>query len=535
MLPTSRRRFLAGLSAGALSATLPAGASAFAAVSGFRQGVAEAAARDEVLAAFYRRRSFEGVWSGSEDREVARRNALLAAMVEAPTHGLGARRHDPQALVRTLQGAATPYDQGVAEVEVSRAFLRLARDLNAGMFVPAEVDAHIKREVLAADPLAVMTVFPEEEPSAFLRGLGPQTPEYARLLTEKLRLESVVARGGWGPTVAAEKLEPGQGGAAVVALRDRLIEMGWLRPTAAARYDEALGEAVQAFQAAHGLSDDGVAGAGTIEQVNVQAEDRLKQVLVALERERWNAAPRGARHVWVNLPDFSAAVVDDDAVTFRCRSVIGDTPETHQTPEFSDLMQFMVVNPSWFVPRSIVVNEYLPQMQRDRGAAGHLRITDSSGNEVSRGSINFDAYTAKSFPYSMNQAPGPRNALGVVKFMFPNPWNIYLHDTPSKDLFERESRAFSHGCIRLQQPREFAYHLLARQTADPQGEFQAKLDSGNETRVNLDQPIPVHLEYRTAFTNLRGGLQFRRDVYGRDGRIWAALEAEGVEAAPLQG
>jgi murein L,D-transpeptidase YcbB/YkuD len=166
---------------------------------------------------------------------------------------------------------------------------------------------------------------------------------------------------------------------------------------------------------------------------------------------------------------------------------------------------------------------------------GHLRITDSSGQVINRGAVNFGAYSASSFPFSMHQPPGPDNALGAVKFMFPNPWNIYLHDTPAKDLFGREVRAFSHGCIRLQQPREFAYHLLARQTRNPQGVFQEKLDSGDETRVNLAEPVPVHLEYRTAFTNVRGGLQFRRDIYGRDGRIWAKLEAEGVEAAPLQG
>jgi murein L,D-transpeptidase YcbB/YkuD len=311
--------------------------------------------------------------------------------------------------------------------------------------------------------------------------------------------------------------------------------MGWLRPTATARYDETVAEAVRRFQAAHGLQEDGVAGEGTVAEASVSAADRLRSVLVALERERWNAGPRGARHVWVNLTDFSATIVDDDVTTFRCRSVIGDPDEARQTPEFSDLMQFFVVNPSWFVPRSIIVGEYLPQLQRNRNAVGHILVTDSSGREVSRGSVNFGAYSARNFPFSMRQPPGPRNALGVVKFMFPNPWNIYLHDTPAKDLFDRETRAFSHGCIRLHKPQEFAHHLLARQTRDPVGAFQEKLDSGNETRVNLEEPIPVHLEYRTAFTNVRGGLQFRRDVYGRDGRIWAALEAEGVEAAPLQG
>ena len=533
MLPTSRRRFLAGLSAGALSALLPGtGASALTAVTGFRQGVAEAASRSEVLAAFYRGRGFDGIWAGSADREVARRNALLAAMVESPMHGLGPHRHDAEALVRSLQAARSPYEQGVAEVEMSAAFLSLSRDLNAGMLVPSEVSSHIKREVLAADPLTVLTVLPEEEPVAFLRGLAPATPEYARLLSEKLRLERLVANGGWGVEVPGGALEPGQGGASVVARRDRLIDMRWLQPTATATYDAAVADAVRRFQAAHGLSEDGVAGEGTLAEINVSPTDRLRSVLVALERERWNAAPRGSRHVWVNLTDFSAQIVDDDVPTFRTRAVIGAYEADRETPEFSDLMEFMVINPSWFVPRSIVVKEYLPQLQRNPNAAGHLRITDSSGRAIGRGSVNFNAYSARSFPFSMSQPPGDSNALGVVKFMFPNPWNIYLHDTPSKDLFNREVRAFSHGCIRLQQPRDFAYHLLARQSADPQGAFNEKLDSGAESRVNLERPIPVHLEYRTAFTNVRGGLQFRRDIYGRDAQIWSALEAEGVEAGP---
>lgn len=536
MIPTSRRRFLAGLSAGTLAAALPAGrASALSAVSGFRQGVAEAAARDAVLAAFYRRRGFSGIWSGGAEGEVARRNALLAAMAEAPLHGLGARRHDPAALVRTVQEAASPFQQGLAEVEMSRAFLRLARDLNAGMFVPAEVDPQIKREVLAADPLAVMTVFPEEEPVSFLRGLAPATPEYARLLSERMRLESVIAGGGWGAEVPVAALEPGRTGAAVVALRDRLIDMGWLSRTATASYDAAVADAVRRFQAAHGLLDDGVAGETTLEQVNASPTDRMRSVLVALERERWNAAPRGARHVWVNIPDFTAVLMDDDVPTFRTRAVVGAEEDGRQTPEFSDLMEFMVINPSWFVPRSIIVGEYLPQLQRNRNAAGHLRITDSSGRVIGRGDIDFNAYSASTFPFAMHQPPGDGNALGKVKFMFPNPWNIYLHDTPAKELFEREARAFSHGCVRLQKPREFAYHLLSRQTSDPEGFFRERLESEAETRVNLDHPIPVHLEYRTAFTNVRGGLQFRRDVYGRDGRIWAALEGEGVEAVALQG
>jgi murein L,D-transpeptidase YcbB/YkuD len=198
-------------------------------------------------------------------------------------------------------------------------------------------------------------------------------------------------------------------------------------------------------------------------------------------------------------------------------------------------MEFMVINPSWYVPRSIIVKEYLPMLQRNRNAAGNLEITDSSGRRINRAAVDFSAYNERNFPFSMREPPSQGNALGLVKFLFPNPYNIYLHDTPAKSLFGREVRAYSHGCIRLNDPMDFAYALLARQTSDPQGYFQQRLATGAESRVDLAEPVPVHIVYRTAFTNVTGSLQFRRDVYGRDARIWAALAREGVVVRAVQG
>ena len=188
----------------------------------------------------------------------------------------------------------------------------------------------------------------------------------------------------------------------------------------------------------------------------------------------------------------------------------------------------MVINPSWYVPRSIIVKEYLPALQRNRNAVSHIEITDSRGRVVNRGSVNFSQFTARTFPFAMRQPPSRGNALGQVKFMFPNRYNIYLHDTPAQSLFQREVRAFSHGCIRLDDPFDFAYALLAVQTADPEGFFQGHLRSGRETRVDLEQPVPVHLVYRTAFVQADGTVNYRRDIYGRDRAIWAALSRAGV-------
>ncbi len=532
----SRRALLSAMSAGALVSVLPATmAGAVAAVTGFRQGVAESAARDEALSAFYRARDFEGIWTGGTQADIERRNAFLSALTEAPGHAMPDGRHDPRAIIAMLQNARTPFEQGQAEVEMSRQFLRFARDMKSGMLVPHEVIYLNKREIVDHDRLDLITRFARAMPVAFLRDLPPRSPEYARLVREKFGLEGVLAQGGWGPVAVGSRYEPGANGDGVIGLRNRLITMGYLPPTATRVYDAAVEAAVERFQAAHGLTPDGVAGEGTMAEINVGVEGRLQSVIVAMERERWNNAPRGDRHIWVNQCDFSACIVDNDRVTFRTRAVIGAEAEDRQTPEFSDQMEFMVVNPSWYVPRSIVVNEYLPQLRNNPNAAGHLRITDSSGRVVNRSAINFSAYTARNFPYAMNQAPSPNNALGLVKFMFPNPYNIYLHDTPSKDLFNREVRAFSHGCIRLADPFDFAHALLVRQTNDPDGLFNSRLDTGAESRIDLDVPVPVHLEYRTAFTDVMGGVQFRRDIYGRDATIWNALAAEGVAVGAVQG
>ncbi len=514
---------------------MPAAQPAEAQVTAFRQAVAETAARDDDLAAFYRAREFAGIWTGADATSVARRNALLGAFIDAHAHGLPESRYDVDALMAQMQAARTPAAQGEMEVRLSQLFLQYARDVQTGILTPSKVVSEIKREVPYRDRLETLQNFVRANPDGFLRSLPPRSPEYTRLMREKLRLEQMLSEGGWGPGVSANALSPGDTGPAVLELRNRLIAMGFMQRTASPEYDRNLADAVRRFQAAHGLEVDGSAGQGTMRQINVSMEQRMQSVIVAMERERWLNLPRGDRHIWVNLVDFTASVVDHDRVTFSTRSVIGANDSDRRSPEFSDVMEFMVINPSWYVPRSIVTKEYLPQLQRNPGAVSHLKITDRNGREVNRSRVNFNQFNERNFPYSMRQPPSPRNALGLVKFMFPNRYNIYLHDTPAKSLFGREVRAFSHGCIRLNDPFDFAYTLLAKQESNPRDFFQRRLNSGAESRVNLDQPVPVHLVYRTAFTNVTGSLQFRRDVYGRDGQIWDALAREGVVVQAVRG
>ncbi|MCU0853434.1 MAG: L,D-transpeptidase family protein [Rhodobacteraceae bacterium] len=507
-------------------------------VTVFKQSVAEAAAADADIAAFYRETGYAPLWIGTGELYAARLSALMRAVSEAGVHGLPEDRYTPARIEAIVAGVQTERDRGRAEVELSALFLRYARDLQTGVLTPANVDPEIKREVPVRNRTAQLRAFASSEPDAFIRALPPTSQRYAQLMKHKIRFERLVEAGGWGEPVRTNRtIRPGDEGNDVVALRNRLIRMGYIERTATATYDPAIETAVQAFQLAHGMTPDGVAGPDTVEEINIQADTRLAQILVAMERERWMNYPEGLgeRHIWVNLTDFRTKVYDHGKVTFETKSVVGERRDGKHTPEFSDEMEYMELNPDWTVPRSILARDYLPRFQANPNAAGYLQLIDSRGRVVDRSQIDFTRYTAANFPFTVRQPPGDLNALGLVKFMFPNPHAIYLHDTPAKDLFDREVRAYSSGCIRLNDPFDLAYHLLARQVTDPKEFFDSRLATGRQTRVDLEQKIPVHLVYFTAVVTPKGEIEFRRDFYGRDAKLWEALMDAGVAQPAVQG
>lgn len=501
--------------------------STIAPLDGFRRALTAAVAADTALAGFYRDRAYEPVWTADSLDAAARRAALFAALDTAGLHALPVERYNAAGLRAAFTDLRSEGDRARLEARLSRALLDFAGDLRSGALDPRKLDPGLVREVPRVADADLLAGF-LADPSGFLHGLAPRNPEYARLVKARAALQAQIAAGGWGAPVAARALKPGATGPAVVALRDRLQAMGWLGRSATAVFDAEMQAAVRAFQFAHGITADGVANEATMAAINTPPEDRLRAVAVALERERWTNIERGKRHIWVNLTDFTAKIIDDGKVTFSTRAVIGSTVAEKHTPEFSHLMTYMELNPDWTVPPGIIKRDYLPKLQANPGALSHLQVVDSRGRVVPRGSVNFAAYSAGNFPFNLRQPPGATNALGRVKFMFPNPWSIYLHDTPDKHLFARESRAYSSGCVRLNDPFDFAYTLLAPQEADPKAAFHRVLDTGRQERIFLQPPVPVHLDYRTAFTDARGRLNFRGDIYGRDAKIWAALAKLGV-------
>ncbi|WP_246098648.1 L,D-transpeptidase family protein [Paracoccus laeviglucosivorans] len=506
-------------------AALPAPRLAF---SGAEMELAQAVAGYPGLADFYGSNGLKPIFQGEQG--ATRRAALIDAIGQAASHGLPPARYGQTRLAELDRAGADSLD---GELAFAVSFLRWTRDLNGGLLEPQRVDPGIKRKLERPGTGDLLRGFvASTDPAAWLEGQGPQDRNYQALRTALHGKSNLVAVPGT-PLVPSGTWREGMSGPEIGLLRGRLAAMGFLPSPAVAydQFDAPLAVAVAEFQAEAGLSPDGVAGPRTVVRLNGGPAEGATAILVALERMRWMYGQDPmARQVWVNLPEFSARIMDGGQEVFETRVVIGKADPEYETPEFSETMKYMVVNPRWNVPRSITVKEYLPRLQANRNAVRHLDVVDGAGNVISRDRIDFRKYTASNFPYRMRQKPSDDNALGAVKFMFPNPWNIYLHDTPTKHLFNNSTRAYSHGCIRIGRPMDLAHELLQGQVGNPEGVFSKALASGRETYLNLKSPVPVHLVYFTAFPDASGKIRRFPDIYGRDARVYQALVAAGIDS-----
>ena len=425
-----------------------------------------------------------------------------------------------------------PSQKAKLELLATEAFLLFSQDISSGILVPNGIDANINVIPDRKDVSILLTYLKSDlNLEAFFQGLHPRAPEYRLLINELKTLRKIMQNNFWGDLVPTDAvLAVGMTHENVPFLRTRLKGMGYpVYETKSKFFDEQLNDAVKRFQEYHGLNPDGVFGKRSIEAINVSPKTRLIQVLVNLERMRWNNRDRGGEYILVNQPNFQAYLRSRNEIIWQSRVVIG--LPSNQTAEFNDTMTHMVVNPTWHVPKSIAVEEYLPLIQSDPNF-----LTDNEMVLMVRGTdtvidsnlIDMQAFTADNFPFLIKQIPSNINALGLVKFMFPNKFSIYMHDTPMKDLFFKDERTFSHGCIRLQEPFQFAYSLLKEQEIDPVGKFQEVLLKEEETYINLSRDIPVYITYRTAFFDEFGQINYRADVYGRDALVYMALADAGV-------
>ena len=480
---------------------------------------------------FYAARDWRPFWS---EPGAGRAAALTAALGGSRAQGLPA--FDAAGITETSPGAAA----AVPELAAIRAYLAYAGDLTSGVVTPARVDPDIAVRPKRLDPAGLLARVATGPVAAALAGLAPRDPDYARLVAEKTRLEGLLRADAWGPAVAdGPTLHEGERDPRVGALRARLGHLGHAAPAGPGGvdvFDASLVQAVQAFQRDSGLNDDGAAGSRTVRAANATPEHRLAQVLVNLERMRWLQRDPAERALRVNIPDFTVVLDDGGREVWKSRVVVGETPKT-RTAEFSKMMTYMVVNPTWHIPDSIAIRTYLPKAQRDPGvfARNNIRLFTRGGTEINPRLVDFTQYTPENFPFRIKQKPNDDNALGQVKFMFPNEFSIYMHDTPHRELFAKDARAFSNGCIRLEKPVELAHVLLEGQVDDPVAAYAAWHAAKTEKTVQLAHPIMVHIEYRTAFGAPDGTIRYRSDIYGRDAEVFQALEAAGVVMPAAQG
>lgn len=478
------------------------------------------------LATLYELHGFAPFWDS------ARLAKLLEAVRASATDGLTPTDYHLATLER-LAGSVdrTPLEAAQLDLLATDAYTELLYHLYFGKVDPVSIDSRWnfeRRQIGESDAvqfvLGAMTTADVASAIDKVRSNHWMYQGMAKALADYRRIESA---GGW-PTIAdGPTLRRGVTDPRVALLRLRLSASrdDPRTPTGGTVFDEDLEAALKRFQVRHLLSPDGAVGSGTRRELNVGVAQRIDQIRANLERARWVLHQRAdGEFVIVDVAGFEVRYVRDRAVIWRTRAQVGQP--YRQTPIFRSTIDEVVFNPTWTVPPGILGKDILPAVRRDpsylekRG----LRVIDRNGRPVNQADIDFGRYTAATFPFMLRQDPGPNNALGRVKIMFPNPYLVYLHDTPSQALFEREQRAFSSGCIRTERPLELAELLLASPDRWSRAAIDAAVNSGSTRTVRLPKPVPVLILYWTVDLDDQGAMVFKPDPYGRDPKLLRALD-----------
>jgi murein L,D-transpeptidase YcbB/YkuD len=449
---------------------------------------------------FYVARDNQCAWNPQSE------TALVTVLEHASEQGLDPNRYHPD-----VMGGRNAQDATSRDIAATAMALRYAHDMTMGRIDLASVDDDIAIPVPSIDLAPSLAEAMEHGAlDDWLNRLEPSNPTYHKLVTALAFYRDVASRGGWTSIAPGPTLAIGQSDPRVSSLKRRLSAEGYLPARiSGAHFDQATKTALQSFQRSHGLEADGRVGRGTIAALNVPADERLNQIEANLERQRVLAHALPTSGVVVNAPAATAVLAEDGHPTLSMRAIVGDWE--HPTPMLVSAIDTVVINPPWIVPHSIVRHEIEPALRRDPLYLEHNRMRWIGDQLV--------------------QAPGPKNSLGQIKFELPNPFWVYMHDTPARALFSEDMRARSHGCVRLERPLDLALQLLK---ADPNWSYDklvSKIDEGGTARARLPTPVPVAFVYWTVFVDDEGTLEFRDDLYGRDARLIEALHSR--QTAPV--
>jgi murein L,D-transpeptidase YcbB/YkuD len=493
----------------------------------------------DVLPRFYENRLFWPAWSSSSE-PLSIVDVFIQALQDANLEGLrGADYHlaSIKSLLGELRlqqaGGRRPEPAMFADLDLllTDAFLIYASHLLNGRVDPETIRAEWYVKSQKGDLVALLqTALDSNDVKKALKSVTPPHEGYARLRRVLAYYRGIAETGGWGKLVGSRKIAKGDSGERILALRNRLIRSGDFRSKESPEVDlfgDELENAVRRFQGRHGLAQDGVVGPATSEALNVPVEDRIRQIEVNMERWRWLPQTLGTRYLFVNIANFELGVMEDSQRVMSMRAIVGKPYQ--RTPAFNAKMTYLVLNPYWNVPSDIARKEMLPLIKKDPEYLhkNNIRVfsgRDSDRKEVNPADVDWTSFTSGNFPYFFRQDAGPKNALGSIKFMFPNRFNVYLHDTPHRELFNRTVRPFSHGCIRVEKALELAEYLLAKDSRWTRETILEALDGSVDRAVKIPDPIEVYILYWTAWVDEDGRVQFRNDIYGRDKPLADALE-----------